>query len=83
MRKARIKIEVAAWLMTLVDGFAAAAGKLEVYVIDVEGGKAVPIISPGGETMPIDAGWPASPSSGSFPRSDRGYGAGRGRETNC
>ncbi|MGA3242048.1 MAG: MBL fold metallo-hydrolase [Bryobacteraceae bacterium] len=57
-----MKIAVAAWLMTLIAGFAAAAGKLEVYVIDVEGGKSVLIISPGGQTMLIDAGWPASPN---------------------
>lgn len=55
-----MKITVAAWLIVLVPGFAAAAGKLEVYVIDVEGGKSVLIISPGGQTMLIDAGWPAS-----------------------
>lgn len=55
-----MKIAVAVWLITLVAGFAAAAGNLEVYVIDVEGGKSVLIISPAGQTMLIDAGWPAS-----------------------
>lgn len=37
-----------------------AAKNLEVYVIDVEGGKAVLLISPTGQSMLIDAGWPAS-----------------------
>jgi hypothetical protein len=45
-----------------VAGFAAASGKLEAYVIDVEGGESVLIFSPGGQTMLIDAGWPASPN---------------------
>ena len=56
--KAHMKIGIAAWLALLFAGLAAAAGKLEVYVIDVEGGKSVLIISPGGQTMLIDAGWP-------------------------
>jgi len=55
-----MKIAVTVWLITLVAGLAVAAGNLEVYVIDVEGGKSVLIISPGGQTMLIDAGWPAS-----------------------
>jgi competence protein ComEC len=35
-----------------------AAPTLDVYVIDTEGGKAVIVASPGGETMLIDAGYP-------------------------
>jgi beta-lactamase superfamily II metal-dependent hydrolase len=35
-----------------------AAGKLEVYAIDVEGGKATLWVSPSGESMLVDAGWP-------------------------
>ncbi len=35
-----------------------AAKTLDVYVIDVEGGKSVLIVSPAGESMLIDAGWP-------------------------
>jgi len=34
-----------------------AAGKLEVYCIDVEGGKATLWVSPSGESMLVDAGW--------------------------
>jgi beta-lactamase superfamily II metal-dependent hydrolase len=37
-----------------------AAGKLDIYVIDVEGGKAVLVVTPSGQSMLIDAGWPAS-----------------------
>jgi competence protein ComEC len=34
------------------------AGTLEVFVIDVEGGKAVLTVSPSGESLLMDAGWP-------------------------
>jgi competence protein ComEC len=34
-----------------------AANKLDIYTIDVEGGKSVLIVSPSGQTMLIDAGW--------------------------
>jgi len=36
----------------------AAAGRLEIYCIDVEGGKATLWVSPSGESMLVDAGWP-------------------------
>lgn len=35
------------------------AGGLDVYVIDVEGGKALLAVSPSGESLLMDAGWPA------------------------
>jgi beta-lactamase superfamily II metal-dependent hydrolase len=35
-----------------------AAGKLEIYCIDVEGGKATLWVSPSGDSMLVDAGWP-------------------------
>ena len=38
---------------------ALAANNLEIYVIDVEGGKSVLFISPSGQSMLIDAGWPS------------------------
>jgi len=34
------------------------AGSLEIYFIDVEGGQATLIVSPSGESMLIDTGWP-------------------------
>ena len=37
------------------------AKTLDVHLIDVEGGKALLIVSPSGESMLIDVGWPASP----------------------
>jgi competence protein ComEC len=36
-----------------------AAKTLDIYTIDVEGGKSVLVISPSGETMLFDVGWPA------------------------
>ena len=41
-----------------------AARDLEIYVIDVEGGKSVLFVSPSGESMLFDAGWP-TPNNGS------------------
>jgi beta-lactamase superfamily II metal-dependent hydrolase len=38
----------------------AAAQNLDVYTIDVEGGKSVLVVSPSGESMLVDAGWPES-----------------------
>jgi competence protein ComEC len=38
-----------------------AAKTLDFYTIDVEGGKAVLIVSPSGESMLFDVGWPALP----------------------
>lgn len=37
-----------------------AARNLDIYVIDVEGGKSVLLVSPSGQSMLFDAGWPAS-----------------------
>jgi competence protein ComEC len=50
------------WLMLLAAFFSirvAAAKNLEIYIIDVEGGKSVLFVSPSGESMLFDAGWPA------------------------
>src|ERR1700680_3578232 len=33
---------------------------LDVYTIDVEGGKALLVVSPAGESLLIDVGWPKS-----------------------
>src|SRR5205085_5420814 len=54
------------FLVLLLGGFAVAAAvqaqarTLDFYTIDVEGGKSVLIVSPSGESMLIDAGWPKS-----------------------
>jgi competence protein ComEC len=41
-----------------------AARRLDIYVIDVEGGKSVLTVSPSGQSMLFDAGWP-TPNNGS------------------
>ena len=51
-----------ALLISLAAPIASAAATLDFYTIDVEGGKSVLIVSPSGESMLIDAGWPAAPS---------------------
>ncbi len=43
------------------DGLQAQAGKskpLDIYFIDVEGGQATLIVSPSGQSLLVDAGWP-------------------------
>ncbi len=47
-------------LLVLLATALTAARNLDIYVIDVEGGKAVLLVSPTGQSMLIDAGWPAS-----------------------
>ena len=37
---------------------AATATTLDIYFIDVEGGQATLVVTPAGETLLIDAGWP-------------------------
>src|SRR5262249_47440671 len=39
---------------------ARAAGTLDVYDIDVEGGKCVLLVTPAGESMVFDVGWPGN-----------------------
>jgi beta-lactamase superfamily II metal-dependent hydrolase len=45
-------------LFLLVSCTLQAAGTLEVYFVDVEGGQATLLVSPSGESMLVDAGWP-------------------------
>src|SRR3954447_7483638 len=42
----------------LAAGSLAAGRDLEIYFIDVEGGKSVLLVSPSGQSMLFDAGWP-------------------------
>jgi competence protein ComEC len=53
-----MKIAMVLLLAALSTNLARAAKTLDVYDIDVEGGKCVLIVSPSGESMLIDAGWP-------------------------
>jgi competence protein ComEC len=46
-------------LLMLIAASMAAASNLEISVIDVEGGKAVLVVSPTKQSMLVDAGWPA------------------------
>jgi competence protein ComEC len=45
------------WALALLPALRAGE-TLDVYVIDVEGGKSVLLVSPSGESMLFDAGWP-------------------------
>src|ERR1017187_7312362 len=46
-------------LLTFLVSVLAAADTLDVYTVDVEGGKSVLFVSPSGESLLIDVGWPA------------------------
>jgi beta-lactamase superfamily II metal-dependent hydrolase len=46
------------WLLLAALPLARAAG-LEIYFVDVEGGQATLIVSPSGQSMLVDAGWPS------------------------
>jgi competence protein ComEC len=56
MRKASIALTVLAVLFGA--GLAHPAQTLDVYFIDVEGGQATLFVSPSGESMLVDTGWP-------------------------
>jgi beta-lactamase superfamily II metal-dependent hydrolase len=43
-----------------VSTLAAAANPLQIYFVDVEGGQATLVVSPSGQSLLIDAGWPGS-----------------------
>jgi beta-lactamase superfamily II metal-dependent hydrolase len=46
-------------LLTFLVSVLAAASTLDVYTVDVEGGKCVLFVSPSGESLIVDVGWPA------------------------
>jgi competence protein ComEC len=53
------RIFAASFLLLFVISFASAKSKrLQIYFIDVEGGQSTLIVSPSGESLLIDAGWP-------------------------
>src|SRR6185295_932232 len=54
-----MKFFLIASLAALFAAAAPAARTLDVYLIDVEGGKALLVVSPSGESLLIDVGWPA------------------------
>lgn len=53
----RTLVSVLVWL-TLACAASWAAKPLEIYFIDVEGGQATLIVSPTGQSLLVDAGWP-------------------------
>lgn len=55
-----MKILVSILLAVLCARIAVAGQTLDVYDIDVEGGKAVLIVSPSGESLLYDVGWPGN-----------------------
>jgi len=56
----RISVSRIACLLALFTASLTAAPNLELYFIDVEGGKSVLLVSPSGQSMLFDVGWPAS-----------------------
>jgi competence protein ComEC len=46
-------------LLTFLVSVLAASNTLDVYTVDVEGGKCLLLVSPSGESLLIDVGWPA------------------------
>ena len=59
MRQILLACLVASFLAMAVPGHAAPVGTaLQIYFIDVEGGQATLIISPSGQSLLIDTGWP-------------------------
>ena len=61
-----MKLLLLAVLFLATAGLLPAAKNLEVYFVDVEGGQATLLVSPGGESMLIDTGW------GGFNKRDAG-----------
>jgi beta-lactamase superfamily II metal-dependent hydrolase len=56
-----VKLIIAVLLAVCCGPIGQAANEaLDVYAIDVEGGKALLVVSPSGESLLFDAGWPAS-----------------------
>lgn len=58
MRKASLIVPGLVLLSALAAVNVAAQKTLDIYFIDVEGGQATLIVSPAGESMLVDAGWP-------------------------
>jgi len=48
------------WAVLSLSTLAAAAKPLQIYFIDVEGGQATLVVSPSGQSLLIDAGWPGN-----------------------
>jgi hypothetical protein len=55
----RISVSRIACLLALFTTSLTAASNLELYFIDVDGGKSVLLVSPSGQSMLFDVGWQA------------------------
>src|SRR5208282_1525774 len=53
-----MRTTITSFLVFLFCAVAHAAPKLQVYFIDVEGGQATLFVSPSGESLLVDTGWP-------------------------
>src|SRR5260370_27106457 len=51
---------IAAMALSCATGWAQARKDLEVYFIDVEGGQSTLFVSPSGQTLLVDTGWPGA-----------------------
>jgi competence protein ComEC len=68
---------IAMWMAVVVAGTIAVAqarGTLDVYFIDVEGGQSTLVVSPSGESMLIDAGFPGERDAGRIAEAVRAAG---------
>lgn len=61
MRRRLVLISI---LLFTLSAFAKSDKSLQIYFIDVEGGQATLIVSPSGQSMLIDTGWPGERDSG-------------------
>jgi competence protein ComEC len=55
-----MKVPFLCAVVSLFASTLSAADTLEIYVLDTEGGKAMIVLPPGGETMLVDAGYPTA-----------------------
>src|SRR5258706_7997014 len=60
LRKTPLFLIVAAMALSCATGLAQSRKDLEVYFIDVEGGQSTLFVSPSGQTLLVDTGWPGA-----------------------
>jgi beta-lactamase superfamily II metal-dependent hydrolase len=60
MKRVGLALLIVAMATSLIDGQSKAAKPLEIWVVDVEGGKAALYVSPTGQTAIIDTGFPGA-----------------------
>jgi len=60
MRKKRLPLIVGVMILSCAIAWAQPREALDVYFIDVEGGQSTLLVSPSGQSLLIDAGWPGT-----------------------